>query len=155
MCRTLAESAAACTRSPTRRSAPNTHASANRKCMKAVPPRSVARIRNASADAAPDATCGGLARQAGSGDMDGLDVDELADAEARELPAVTALLDAAERETRIGAHGVVHEHAAAFDRFCRDPLAACEVARNHAATQAERHRFAIAIASASSRTGTI
>src|SRR3954471_24819126 len=65
-------------------------------------------------------------------DQHGLDVDELADAEVGALAAVAGVLDAAERHARIGAHVVVDKAHAGIERIGRDPLAACEVAREHA-----------------------
>src|SRR5258707_11074286 len=56
-------------------------------------------------------------------DPDGLDVDELADPEARELAAISALLRAAERQPRIGRDHRVDENRARFDGAPQRPSA--------------------------------
>src|SRR6478672_2951545 len=71
-------------------------------------------------------------------DVDGLDVDEFPDAVTGELAAVPAFLDAAERQPRVGSHGVVHEHASTFDQVGGDALATCDVAGDDRASRAER-----------------
>src|SRR5258708_33440180 len=54
-------------------------------------------------------------------DPDGLDVDELADPEARELAAMSTLLRAAERQPRIGRDHPVDEDRARFDAARQRP----------------------------------
>src|ERR1700719_1161697 len=51
----------------------------------------------------------------GGADPDGLDVDEFADAEGGEFPAIAAALDAAEGEARVGCSHAVDEDAARFE----------------------------------------
>src|SRR5438876_4734196 len=63
-------------------------------------------------------------RRLGRGsDPDGLDVHELADPEARELAAVAAPLDAAERQAWVRGDHPVDEHGARFDPSREGPAA--------------------------------
>src|SRR3984957_11589202 len=70
---------------------------------------------------------------------DRLDIDELLDAILRKLATITALLDTAEGEPRIGADVVVDEHIAALD-LGGDALTARDIACDDAAAQSE-HRI--------------
>src|SRR5262245_54353600 len=71
------------------------------------------------------------------GDKDALDVDELADAEMRQLASVPALLYTAERQLRIGPDHLVYEHRACLNLLEREVRSPLQVAREHATTQAE------------------
>ena len=64
-------------------------------------------------------------------------VDELFDAIARELATVTAFLHPAERQSGVGAYGIVDGDAAAFNHLGRDTLAPGQIARDDAATEPE------------------
>src|SRR2546427_139532 len=75
-----------------------------------------------------------------SGDIDGLDVDELSDAIAGELASIAALLHTAEGEPRVGSHDLVHKDRAALDPLHRDTLTAREIAGQDAGAEAE-HRI--------------
>jgi hypothetical protein len=58
------------------------------------------------------------------GDINCLYVHKLFDAVDGKLPSVAAFLDAAERESRVGAHGFVDEDATTLNPFGSDALAA-------------------------------
>src|SRR3989454_10168751 len=75
-----------------------------------------------------------------SGDIDGLDVDELPDAIAGELAPITALLHAPEGEPQVGSHDLVHKDSAALDPLDRDTLTAREIAGQDTGAEAE-HRI--------------
>src|SRR5262249_43654920 len=79
-----------------------------------------------------------LAARELSGHVDRLHVHELADSEARQLAAVAGLLDAAERQARVGAHEGVHEARAGLELVARDALAAGAVAGEDRGAQPER-----------------
>src|SRR5258708_36170844 len=72
------------------------------------------------------------------GDVDGLYVHKLFDSVDGELASVAAFLDAAEGESRVGAHGFVDEDATALNPLGSDMLAARQVARDDATAQPER-----------------
>ena len=69
--------------------------------------------------------------------MHRLDVDELAHAERAALAAEARVLDAAERHARIRAHVVVDEAEPGVELLGGDPLAAREIARQHARAEPE------------------
>src|SRR3989449_8325124 len=75
-----------------------------------------------------------------SGDIDGLDVDELPDAIAGELASIAALLHTPEGEPHVGSHDLVHKDRATLDPLHRDTLAAREIAGQDARAEAE-HRI--------------
>src|SRR5690606_31535662 len=68
---------------------------------------------------------------------DRLDVDELADAEVRQLAAVTTVLDAAEGQAWIGLHEHVDAAAAGLEFMRRNPRAALDVACEHCRAESE------------------
>src|SRR6185295_9213421 len=70
-------------------------------------------------------------------DPDRFDVDELADADHRELAAVAGALDAAKGQARIGLDDAVDEDVAGLD-LGGQPLAADGIAGPHAGAEAER-----------------
>src|SRR5260370_22920649 len=72
------------------------------------------------------------------GDGDGLYVYKLFDSVDGELASVAAFLDAAEGESRVGAHGFVDEDATALNPLGSDILAARQVAIDDATAQPER-----------------
>src|SRR5258708_25961066 len=72
------------------------------------------------------------------GDVDGLYVHKLFDSVDGELASVAAFLDAAEGESRVGAHGFVDEDATALNPLGSDMLAARQVARDDSTAQPER-----------------
>src|SRR6185295_1441721 len=72
-----------------------------------------------------------------SGDPDGLDVDELADAVLRELAAVARALDPTERQPRVGLDQAVDEHRARLD-LRGQPFGAGAILRPQRSTQTER-----------------
>src|SRR5262245_50735135 len=72
----------------------------------------------------------------GRADPDGLDVDELPDAPFAELAAITAALDAAEGQARVGGHHAVDKDGAGLDAT-GELAAALNVLRPQRRAQAE------------------
>src|ERR1700687_1710475 len=63
-------------------------------------------------------------------------VDEFLDSIAAQLPSIAGLLDAAERQARIGCEQAVYESRAGLE-FAGDPLAALHVFSEHGGAEAE------------------
>src|SRR5437763_1516876 len=70
-------------------------------------------------------------------DPDGLDVHKFADAEDAQLAPVAGVLDAAERQARIGGHHRIDENQPRFD-LLDEALALGRVVRPRAAAETER-----------------
>src|SRR5947209_11714400 len=72
----------------------------------------------------------------GGADPDGLDVDELSDAEGGEFAAIATPLDAAEGQARVACGHAVYENAARFE-VASDGAPALDVARPQIAAQSK------------------